>query len=201
VTESITVNGLPVITAPGTATVAQGQATAISGLSLSETGNTTTSGETFTETLTDTNGLLSATGAGVSGSGTTSLTITGSLTQVNSDLATLTDKDGTAGSDTITLNATDSFGNAATQKTIAVTVPGAIVISSFTEAKGGPTGKTLTSLVSASDSVTGITSVQIEDTTASPNVDLGTTTSPSSGTTMNGTWTDVCANPGNPHQT
>ena len=40
-------------------------------------------------TLTDTNGVLSATGAGgaITGSGTTSLTITGSLAQVNSDLA------------------------------------------------------------------------------------------------------------------
>ena len=35
----------------------------------------------------------SATGAGVSGSGTTSLTITGSLSQVNSDLGTLADSD------------------------------------------------------------------------------------------------------------
>ncbi len=38
-----------------------------------------------------------------------------------SDLGTLTDTDGTTGSDTITVNAKDSFGNAATQHTIAVT--------------------------------------------------------------------------------
>src|SRR5258707_11090783 len=49
---AVTVNGLPVITAPATATVAQGSATAISGVSLSETGNTT--GDTFTVTLVDT---------------------------------------------------------------------------------------------------------------------------------------------------
>jgi len=40
---------------------------------------------------------------------------------LNSDLATLSDTDGTAGSDTITLNASDSLGNKATQQTIAVT--------------------------------------------------------------------------------
>ena len=42
-----------------------------------------------------------------------SLTITGSLAQVNTDLATLRDTDSTAGADTITVNATDSFGNSA----------------------------------------------------------------------------------------
>ena len=35
---------------------------------------------------------------------------------MNADLATLSDTDGTAGTDTITVNATDSFGNGATQR-------------------------------------------------------------------------------------
>jgi hypothetical protein len=78
-------NGPPGITAPATATVGVGEAGAIGGLSLAETGNT--SGETFTVTLSDKHGDLSATGTGVSGSGTTSLTITGSLSEVNADLA------------------------------------------------------------------------------------------------------------------
>ena len=95
------------------ATVQQNQATAIAGVSVSETGNTT--GVNFTATLSDTNGLLSATGSGVSGSGTTSLTITGSLTQVNNDLTTLTDTDASTAADTITVNASDSFGNSATR--------------------------------------------------------------------------------------
>jgi hypothetical protein len=117
---AVTVNGLPTLTAPASATLGIGEAGAIGGLSLSESGNT--SGETFTVTLSDKHGDLSATGTGVSGSGTTSLTITGSLGQVNADLATLTDTDGTAGSDTITVNASDSLGNKASQKSIAVTV-------------------------------------------------------------------------------
>ena len=116
------------ITAPAAATVGVGRAEAIPGVSLSQ--SPTTSGETFTVTLSDTNGLLSATGTGVSGTGTTSLTINSSLSQVNSDLATLTDKDAaTAGSDTITLNASDSFGNTASHKSIAVTVNGLPAIS------------------------------------------------------------------------
>ncbi len=112
--------GAPTLTAPLTATINQGAPTLIAGLSLAEIANVT--GETFTVTLADTNGLLSATGTGVTGSGTTSLTIAGSLTTVNSDLATLSDTDGTTPSDTITLNAVDSFGVAAAPQSIAVTV-------------------------------------------------------------------------------
>ena len=48
---------------------------------------------------------------------------------MNSDLGTLKDSDGTAGPDTITVNASDSFGNAATAQTIAVTANGAPVIA------------------------------------------------------------------------
>src|SRR5208337_2683826 len=83
-TIAVTVNGLPVITAPASATLGVGETGAISGVSLSESGDT--SGETFTVTFADANGDLSATGIGVSGPETTSLTITGSLSQVNSDL-------------------------------------------------------------------------------------------------------------------
>ena len=108
------------ITAPAAATVGVGRAEAIPGVSLSQ--SPTTSGETFTVTVSDTNGLLSATGTGVSGTGTTSLTISSSLSQVNSDLATLTDKDAATASDTIKLTASDSNGGHATPATIAVTV-------------------------------------------------------------------------------
>jgi serralysin len=112
--------GVPTLTAPLSATVNQGAPTPIAGLSLAEIANV--AGETFTVTLADTNGLLSATGTGVTGSGTTSLTISGSLATVNSDLATLSDTDATTPSDTITLIAVDSFGVAATPQSISVTV-------------------------------------------------------------------------------
>ena len=61
----------------------------------------------------------------MTGSGSTKLTITGSLSQVNGELATLTDTDGTVGSDTITLSASDSFGNQSAPQTIAVTAKAA----------------------------------------------------------------------------
>jgi hypothetical protein len=111
------------------ATVAQNVATAIAGVSVSETGNTTTSGETFTAVLSDTNGVLSANTGGGGGGGTitpsnggTTLTIVGTLAQVNADLTTLADADASTAADTITVNAGDSFGNTAAPRSIAVTV-------------------------------------------------------------------------------
>ena len=160
-TIAVTVNGAPVIAVPGAQTVALGTATAIAGVSLAESGNTTGS-ESFTVTLKDSNGLLSAntSGAGgggtITGSGTADLVITGTLSQVNADLGTLKDTDNSAGPDTITLTASDSFGNAATPATVAVTasvtpvitVPGAqtlginqlTAISGISLAESGATG-------------------------------------------------------------
>src|SRR6185312_7972207 len=128
-TIAVTVNGLPSIAAPTAVTAGLGQAAAVAGISLSESGNTT--GETFTVTLSDTDGVLSASNAGgatVSAAGTT-LTIQGTLGQVNVALATLTDTDTTAGSDTIAIDAADGFGNAAVEKTTAVTVNGLPVVA------------------------------------------------------------------------
>jgi hypothetical protein len=200
-TIAVTVNGLPVLTAPATATVGVGKAGAISGLSLSETGNTT--GETFTVKLTDTNGLLSATGTGVSGAGTKALTITGSLAQVNADLATLTDTDATMPSDTISVTATDSFGNAATAASVAVTVNGVPVVTAPTTAvvgvgkaiaitglslseTGNTTGETFTvklsdtngllSATGAGVSGAGTTALTITGSLAQVNADLATLT-------------------------
>jgi hypothetical protein len=142
-TTAITVNTLPSISAPTTATVAQNVATGISSVSVSETGNTTTSGETFTAVLSDSNGVLSATASGgtvTPSNGGKTLTISGTLAQVNADLATLADDDTSTASDTISVNASDSFGNSATQKSIAVTVTpasGALAIGAPTTATVG----------------------------------------------------------------
>jgi len=120
----VTVNTAPILTTPAQ-TIDVDLTDPITGVVVTETGNT--AGEVFTVTLSDSNGDLSANmsapggGGTINGSGTTSLTIMGTLVQVNADLATLTDTDGTRGSDPITLTAKDSFGNTATQQ-IAVTV-------------------------------------------------------------------------------
>ena len=76
---AVTVNGLPVISVPGPVTVGVGKALAITGVSLTETG--ATSGEKFTVTLADTNGLLSVERQQPvprsAGEGTATLTVSG----------------------------------------------------------------------------------------------------------------------------
>jgi hypothetical protein len=124
------VNGAPAFTVPGAQTLTQNVAKAITGVSLSETGNTT--GEQFDVTVQDTNGALSASGSGgatVTNVSATELTINGTLAQVNAALGTLKDTDGVLPSDTITFNATDSLGGVAAQESVAVTVPGTLVIN------------------------------------------------------------------------
>ena len=110
-TISVNATSLPVITAPPSVVLGVGHTAAITGVSLAEAG--AIAGETFTVKLTDAHGLLSATGTGVSGSGSDALTISGTLAQVNADLATLKDFDATVGSDTISLGVTDSLGKSA----------------------------------------------------------------------------------------
>ncbi len=128
-TIGVTVNGLPVLSVPGAQTLTSGVAKAITGVKLTETGKTGAP-ESFTATLADTHGKLTVTanGATVTGDGTTKLSITGLLTQVDAALASLSDTDSTVGADSISLNARDGFGNTATSASIAVTVkaPGTI---------------------------------------------------------------------------
>ena len=116
----------------------QANSTAISGLSLGETGNTTTSGETFTLVLSDTNGVLNSTAGGTQSNSGHTLTITGSLGTVNTDLAALTDTDTNAAADTINVTASDSFGNSAAAAAIAVSV------TPLTPKLSAPTSATVT---------------------------------------------------------
>ena len=192
----------PVITAPGSATVGLNQATPISGVSLAESGNT--AGETFTVTVADSAGLLSASGTGVSGSGTTSLTITGSLSQVNTDLATLTDTDDIILPDTIAVSTSDSFGNTAAQQQIAVTVNGPPQInapSTLISVQGTPSalsvsvaepgnvsGETFTVAVSDSN---GLLSALGSTVTGSGSTNLSITGSLTDENTALGTLTDT----------
>ncbi len=121
ITINLTINGAPLIAAPANATIFSGEATSIPGFSLSETGNT--GSETFTVTLTDANGLLTTAGTAgtIVGSDTTSLTISGTLAQVNGDLTQIFDADSGSAADTIQVVAQDGFGNGAASKTVAVT--------------------------------------------------------------------------------
>jgi hypothetical protein len=100
--------GSPAISGPIEVMDTSGSTAAIGGVSLSESGSIP--GETFSVTVAAANGLLSASGSNLSGSGTGTLTISGSLDDVNTALATLTDTDSVAGADTITYGASDSIG-------------------------------------------------------------------------------------------
>jgi len=127
---AVTVNGLPVIAAPTSVTASLGHATPIAGVSVSETGST--SADSFTVTLGDTNGLLSVgggSGASITGQGTAALSISGSLSQVNTALGTLSDTDSVLASDTITIHASDAtLGSNAAPTTIAVNLGNGPVI-------------------------------------------------------------------------
>jgi len=130
------VTGTVVINAPGSAIVQQGSASPI-GLSIDDTND----GAIVTVTLSDSAGLLSAnTGAGgggtISDTGTTSLTIVGTLDQVNADLTTLTDQENSATADTITIDATDNAGGSAAPASIAVAVPTLTTLVSFSSDTG-----------------------------------------------------------------
>ena len=131
------------MTAPATATVSQGVATAVTGIGVAETGTTT--GESFSVAVSDTTGVLSATTGAVGGGGTITssnggktLTIAGTLTQVNADLSTLTDNDSTTAADTLSVTATDGFGNSGTKSTaigvtaangsLGLSVPGPVTV-------------------------------------------------------------------------
>ena len=119
-TFGLTVAAAPVIGSVSAQTIGINQTAPITVGTVTE--NFVASGETFTAVLTDNTGLLSATGA-TSGNGSNDLTIANvSLSQLNADLATLTDKNGTAGADNIAMQVTDSFGNNLGTQTIAVTV-------------------------------------------------------------------------------
>ena len=123
----MTVTGLPVISAPLTATVALAHATAIEGVSLSESG--AVAGETFTVTLSDGTAICRLRSRGLRG-GHAFADDRRLARQVNDDLATLTDTDASAATpDTISLTASDSLGNDAAPASIAVTVTGLPVIS------------------------------------------------------------------------
>lgn len=93
-------------------------------------------GEMFTASLSNSLGILTATGIGVSGSCITSLSMTGTLDQVNTALATLADTF-PAAADRLVVSATDTLGDnagpisipvAAAVPILAVVAPGTATV-------------------------------------------------------------------------
>jgi len=124
---AVSVNAPPVITAPPSVSVDENVGSPVAGVSIADP-DAVSAGETLTVTLADTDGLLSANtgalggGGTINGSGTTSLTIVGTLAQVNADLSTLADTDSSLTDDSIAINANDGRGGVAGTKTIDVSV-------------------------------------------------------------------------------
>ena len=87
-------------------------------------------GDTFTTVVSVLAGILTALGGGVSGSGTTSLTISGTLSQVNAALLTLSYENAAAGSDTVTVTTSDpNASNSPVTESFRVTINPPDVVS------------------------------------------------------------------------
>lgn len=110
----------PAITVPAGQIVVPGSTT-ITGISIAETGAGPTT--QFVTTLTAT-GTMTATGAQVTGSGTSSMTIAGTSAQTNTALTTLAINEACQCTDIITVNTHDAGNNAAPQQQIAIVADG-----------------------------------------------------------------------------
>ena len=129
VTVTAAVITAPTVNVGNAQSVALGQPTAISGLSITDL---FASNSSVTAVITDSKGLFNATaatGLSLSGNGTKSLSLTGTLSVVNAALATLTETNNTLGSDTITIVATDMGTNKTGSNSLSVTVASAPVVN------------------------------------------------------------------------
>ncbi|HVI91728.1 MAG TPA: DUF5801 repeats-in-toxin domain-containing protein [Dongiaceae bacterium] len=123
------VNDAPVNTVPGAQTASAGTEKSITGLSISDVD---AGSGPMTVTLSVAHGVINVTGSGVTNNGTGTVTINGTLSQINTILGTVkyTATSGYNGSDTLTINTNDNGNTGAggaksDQDTvaIAVTVP------------------------------------------------------------------------------
>jgi hypothetical protein len=109
------VNDAPLISAPDDVSAVLGSATSIPGITVSLDGSTPT-GANVAVMLTDATGLLYVTDtAGVTGNGTTNLTLSGSTGQVNNALSTLLYVGRTPGQDLVNVTTLDGAGAPAQQ--------------------------------------------------------------------------------------
>jgi beta-glucanase (GH16 family) len=113
---------LPVLVAPATFSASAGVTQTLSGVSVTDG---QTSGN-LTVVVSDSTGILGTTatnGVTASGEQTTSLTLTGTLAALNTELASLTYEGGTAGTDWLWESATDAAGNQVLDHTVVTVTP------------------------------------------------------------------------------
>jgi len=116
----------PSITVPPGENVGTGSATTVTGISVADVFAASNPGMLVLN-VSDTTGSIAMTSGGnqLAGSGTHAISVTGTLAQINADLATLSYTAGSsAGTDTISVNVWDQAGLSAT-KTVGVTVAAA----------------------------------------------------------------------------
>ena len=141
----------PVVTTPASATLAAGTTQTLSGISVADS----QPGVGLSVTVSDSTGLLSATATGgvtATGEGSTSLTLTGALAAINTDLASLTYQASAAGTDWLWVSA-NAAGAPQVASPVVVTVTPAPV--------------------SATPMLTAATSVSLAATSSSATVTLG----------------------------
>jgi serralysin len=123
----------PVVTVPASETVAASATIAISGASIADAWAATASGS-LALNITATRGtvtMLNASGAKVAGSGTSAIHVSGTLAQINAELATLTYKAGSStGSGSVTVDIWDQAGMEAT-KSVAISITKAVTTNAI----------------------------------------------------------------------
>lgn len=167
------VPSVPVVTAPAGVTLAAGTTQTLTGVAVADAA----AGGTFTVTVSDSSGLLNVvpvSGVTTQGQGSTSLTLTGSLTAVDAELATLTYRAGAvAGSDWLWVSANDPLGNQGlTHTVVTVTLPlvapppapPSVTAPASTTLAVGAT-QALTGVSVTSNQVGGSVSVRVSDST------------------------------------
>ena len=150
-------NDAPSVVVPGAQTARTATATRILGLSVGEPDANAGSETATITTVLGTTAATAASGATITGSGTKTLRITGTVAQINATLATLSYTSATAGSDTISVAASD--GTLTTTRSIATVVSTtanhAPVINPATTASGAVTELAATFNSTANDTATG----------------------------------------------
>ena len=160
---AVTINVPPKITLPASQFARLNVATSVTGLSIADA-DASSLGKIITVTLDDGYGLLSANttasggGGTIIGSGTTDLSISGSLAQVNADLSTLGYQSATSAADTISIAANDGRGGAAYQQ-LSMTVGADYTLTTSADTINGVAGDNTiiaaTKTLSAGDVING----------------------------------------------
>jgi serralysin len=160
----------PSFTAPGSETATTGGSVAVTGVSVTDAFAAANPG-TMVLDVSDTSGLLAMTSGGtkLAGSGTHSMSVTGTLAQINADLATLSYTAGSStGGDTIAIDVWDQAGLEGS-KTIEVTVSAPTTTTTTTTTPTGPTIAAPASESFATGSDPAITGVSVTDAFAASN--------------------------------